>query len=324
MNHILCLGSSHTEGGWADDDLLTHSETKQFHRSWPGQLEQWLTDHDRDCRVINLGEASFSVTQYPFKLIMALQEWPITQVIVEVNTPHKHDIEISEQLHGHTVKGHTVSDRWSYATSELGRVNADIEKTRPYRTSVSAQEAADYYHTLRSLPTQNVSSSHTLMRLARELRDGVLPDKVKTWVHNKLKHITDHMTGTDRALEMLTDHLYFQAVYSDLSDHAIIEYCSHIDHIIEICSVKQIPCWLWFMHDTQDWHSHAVYQHTFKPRWQGHWLMDQELYALKPRLEQQHDSDQISSWLGDAIHFRTEMWSQWIDQEIGPWLINKL
>ena len=160
MRTILCLGSSHTEGNDAPDG----DEWKPFDHSWPGQLEAWLQAQGTECQVVNAGEASYSIEQYPLKLQLALQQWPVTDVIIEANTMHKLDVEITDQLHGHRIRGTQLEDRFSIATAK-GRTT-NIENTRPYRTSVSTTEAVDYYTCLlytspspRDLSTSRMPSS---------------------------------------------------------------------------------------------------------------------------------------------------------------------
>lgn len=324
MTHILCLGTSHTEGGWSNDPLMPHAETKQFQYTWPGILEQWLNDNGQEATVINMGEASYSISQYGFKLIESIKRWPIDTVLIEVNTPHKLDIEISEQLHGKTVKDHTLESRYSFATNQ-GRTPF-VEKSRPYRTSISSQEAVDYYQTLHAINWKdpNISHSSTLTRLSREIREGMLPDQVQNWVKEKIQKLIDHMPGTDRALEILTDYMYFQSVYCDLSDDSIIRYLSDIDHMVQICKNHNVKCWLWFMHPSEEWNSHPVYVNTFKSRWSDSWLFDHELYDLKAYLESRYSDSEIRSMLGDTTHYKSVMWQQWIDRDLGPWLKDKL
>lgn len=314
MRTILCLGSSHTEG------IENGHKQKPFELSWPGQLEAWLKQHGQDCCVINAGEASYSIEQYPFKLLLSLQQWPITDVIVEANTMHKLDIEITEQLHGHRIKGTTLQDRYSIATSE-GRTPM-IEKSRPYRTSVSTTEAVDYYTSLRQIndAPKNVD---TIARIATEMRDGILNDEVRSSVVRKLSAIADHMPGTDRALEMLVDYMYFRAVYESVSDANIIRYLQAIDHLTEICSSRNINCWMYFQHDTQEWSNSTVFESVYKTKWQHNWLMDHERFAFKPWLEDTYTRDQIHAWLVDSIHFDVTPYKIWIDQQVGPWLVEQ-
>ena len=314
MRTILCIGSSHTEGGY-DGDV----NTKEFFDSWPGILETWLHSNGHEDDVINLGEASYSVDQYPFKLIESVKRWPITDVIVEVNTQHKLDIEISEQLHGDKVKGTALEDRYSVATRQ-GR-SPFVEKDRKYRTSVSSTEAVDYYNTWR--PGSQHAKSYTVKQKADEMRDGQLNPQVKTWVKEKLEKITNNMVGTDRAMDILLDHMYFRAVYDSLSDHSIIKYCSQIDHMVEICKRNNINVHLWFMHETTEWSNHSVYKNTFRDRWQDCWLFDKELYAHKPWLLREYSREQIQEWLADSIHFKPPCYKDWINKHLGPWLLSK-
>jgi hypothetical protein len=314
MRTILCLGSSHTEG---NED--THKQ-KPFELSWPGQLDAWLQDHDTDCQVINAGEASYSTEQYPIKLQLALQQWPITDVIIEANTMHKLDVEITEQFHGHKITGTRLQDRFSIATRE-GRT-AVIEKSRPYRTSVSTTEAVDYYtsyYKTKNSP-QNVD---TIKRIATEMRDGILNDDVRSSVIRKLSTITDHMPGTDRAVQLLIDYLYFRAVYESVSDANIIRYLQTLDHLTEICAGRKINCWIYFQHNTDEWSESTVFKSLFQPKWQNNWLLDQERFAYKPWLEKTFTKDQVQGWLVDPIHYDMAPYKIWIDEHVGPWLVEQ-
>jgi hypothetical protein len=319
MHHqrrILCLGSSHTEGGFDPKTL-----TKPFENSWPGYLEHWLRSQDRHCDVINLGEASYSIEQYALKLLMSLQRWPdITDVIVEFNSMHKIDVEISEQLHGNKVVGPAIEDRWTVATNQ-GRTPF-TDKQRTYRTSVSNTEAVDYYtsyYKTKHSP-QNVD---TIKRIATEMRDGILNETTKQYVIDKLGHLVEHMPGTDRALEILMDYMYFRAVYESMSDHNVIKYLQNIDHITEICRNANINCWMYFQHPTDEWSGSDVYKNVFKPRWSNNWLLDKERFALKPWLIETHGEETVKSWLADSIHFVMEPYEKWIQTQLGPWLISQ-
>lgn len=318
MHHqrrILCLGSSHTEGGFDPNTL-----TKPFEHSWPGYLEHWLRSQDRHCDVINLGEASYSIEQYALKLLMSLQRWPdITDVIVEANTMHKIDVEISEQLHGNKVVGPAIEDRWTMATNQ-GRTPF-TDKQRIYRTSVSSTEALEYYETLYRI--HNKQEVDTIRRMATEMRDGILNETTKQYVIDKLGHLVEHMPGTDRALEILVDYMYFRAVYESVSDHNVIKYLQNLDHITEICRNNNINCWIYFQHPTDEWSGSDVYKNVFKPRWSNNWLLDKERFALKPWLIETHGEETVKSWLADSIHFVMEPYEKWIQTQLGPWLISQ-
>ena len=308
------MGSSHTEG-----NENTHKQ-KPFELSWPGQLHTWLREHDCDCQVINAGEASYSIEQYPLKLQLALRQWPITDVIIEANTMHKLDVEITEQFHGHTITGTQLQDRFSIATAE-GRTPV-IEKSRPYRTSVSTTEAVDYY-------TSYYKTKHTphnvdtIRRIATEMRDGILNDDVRSSVIRKLSTITDHMPGTDRAVQLLIDYLYFRAVYESVSDANIIRYLQTLDHAVEICAARGINCWIYFQHNTDEWSNSTVFTSLFRPKWHSNWLLDTERFAYKPWLERTFTPEQVQAWLVDPIHYDMEPYKIWIDQHVGPWLISQ-
>lgn len=314
MQTILCLGSSHTEGGHSGD-----RSTKSFENSWPGLLESWLHQQGRDDRVINMGAASYSIENYAYKLLRATEEWNIDHVIVELNTPHKLDIEITPELHDHALPGTAIQDRYTIATRE-GRTGWP-EDGRKYRSSVSTTEAVDYYHTW--FDNTKPADSYTASEMASEMRGGQLSDQERGWVSKKLDGLISCMPGTDRAHEILIDYLYFRAVYESLSDHAIVKYCSQIDHIQEICRNKGIRCTLWLVHDASEWSGSAVYVNTFRQRWKDLWLFDEELYAFKPWLQMNHSAEQIKLWQADAIHWHSDCWKQWVDKHLGPWLTSK-
>ena len=316
MRTILCLGSSHTEG----NDAPNGDEWKPFDHSWPGQLEAWLQAQGTECQVVNAGEASYSIEQYPLKLQLALQQWPVTDVIIEANTMHKLDVEITDQLHGHRIRGTQLEDRFSIATAK-GRTT-NIENTRPYRTSVSTTEAVDYYTTYykTARPDQDVD---TIRRIATEMRDGILNEDVRASVIAKLSTITDHMPGTDRAVQMLIDYLYFRAVYESVSDANIIRYLQNLDHIIEICAGRHINCWIYFQHDTDEWSNSTVFRSLYQPKWRHNWLLDHERFAYKPWLEKTFPPEQVKQWLVDPIHYDMAPYKIWIDQHLGPWLISQ-
>lgn len=315
MSQILCLGTSHTEGGHSGD-----VNTKSFEQSWPGHLEHHLNRAGDNHSVINMGTASYSCEDYAYKMIRALSEWPIDTVIVEFNTPHKLDIEITPDFHSHGAPGPKITDRWSVATRE-GR-SGWPEKQRPYRTSVSTTEAVDYYHTW--FGATKINQGYTFNQMAQEMRHGQLTDMERGWVREKLAHIVKSMPGTDRAEEILLDHLYFRAMYESLSDHAIVRYCSQIDHMVTECQRRGISCYLWCVHETDEWSQSDVYQHTFRDRWKHNWLFDKELWAFKPWLLANHSTDQITEWKADGIHWHSECWQQWVDQHMGPWVASCL
>lgn len=315
MSHILCLGSSHTEGGHSGNP-----DTKSFDASWPGLLEAQLNHWGRSDSVINLGTASYSCEDYAYKMIRALDEWPCHTVIVEFNTPHKLDVEITPELHQYPTVGPMIQDRWSVATRS-GR-SGWPEQNRPYRTSVSSTEAVDYY--TQWFDHRGPDRSYTIREMSEEMRNGQLSDQERGWVRDKLGHIIQCMPGTDRAEEILLDYLYFRAVYESLSDHHIVKYCSQIDHMVTECERRGINIWLWCVHDSSEWSTSPVYQHTFRSRWSSHWLFDQELWAFKPWLTGSHSPQQIRAWQADAIHWHSECWSQWITKEMAPWLIQHL
>jgi len=318
MNTILCLGTSHTEGGWQG-----LRETKTPDQAWPGLLERHLGDQHR---VINLGEASYSMEQYAFKLINALNTWPdITHVICELNTIGKLDVEITGDLHHQALTDladyHPIHSRYTVAT-QAGRTWPT--HSRPYRTSVSSQEAVDLYmawHQLTEISPEVTVDSVTDM--VQELRQGIISEQEKQWVNSKLSRITQHMPGTDRAMQILIDYLYFRAVYQDRSDHELIRHLSHMDHLSAVCDQHDIPIWFWQMHDAW-WVDHCVYTHTFRDRLAHRWLWQDDQHAVKPWLMQRFSQAERQEFMGDSIHFLPVAWQTWVEERLAPWLIPNL
>lgn len=314
MKTILCLGTSHTEGGWQG-----RMETKTPNNAWPGILEDHLgAGH----RVINLGEASYSMEQYAFKLIGALNEWPhITHVICELNTIGKLDVEITSDLHQQSLNNltdyHPIHTRYTVATQQ-GRTWPT--QHRPYRTSVSSQEAVDFYMAWHQLT--DISADITVDSVAdmvEELRQGIIGTQEKQLVKDKLERITRLMPGTDRAMQILLDYLYFRAVYQDRSDHELIRHLSHMDHLSAVCDQHQIPIWFWQMHDAW-WVDHCVYTHTFRDRLASRWLWQDDQHAVKPWLMQRFRTKHTSEFMGDSIHFLPVAWDIWVTERLIPWL----
>jgi hypothetical protein len=159
--------------------------------------------------------------------------------------------------------------------------------------------------------------------MATEMRDGILNDNTKQFVINKLGNLVEHMPGTDRALEILVDYMYFRAVYESVSDRNVILYLQHIDYITEICRNNNINCWLYFQHPTDEWSKSDAYNNIFKPRWSNNWLLGKERFAFKPWLIETHGEETVKSWLADSIHFVMEPYEKWIQTQLGPWLISQ-
>lgn len=318
MSHILCLGTSHTEGGWQG-----RRETKTHLNAWPGLLEQWLFQQGHDHSVINMGEASYSMDQYAYKLITALDRWPdITHVIVEINTMGKLDVEITQDLHHQSMPhGDSIDARWPWSTRSH---RSWPSESRPYRTSVSSQEAVDLYmawHQLKSLGQELTVDS--VSRRMFELSQGIITPEQQNWVHDKLDGITQHMPGTDRAMDILLDHLYFRAVYCDRSDHDVIRYLSQIDHMIHVCDSRDIPIWIIQVHEPW-WLEHPVYAESFRARWRDRWLYHDDSMAIKPWVKREFGDQPRDTYMGDAIHFLPTVWQRWVEQQLGPWLIQQI
>ena len=71
MNKIVCLGSSHTEGGW-------QGKNKEFENSWPGKLQEYLGE---TAQIINCGEASFGIDFWPTKVINIINKSAYTLAV---------------------------------------------------------------------------------------------------------------------------------------------------------------------------------------------------------------------------------------------------
>lgn len=314
MNKIVCLGSSHTEGGW-------QGKNKEFENSWPGKLQEYLGE---TAQIINCGEASFGIDFWPTKVINIINEYKPTHMIMEINTKHKIDVEVSSEFTGKSAEKsknyHPLFTRQNVSSSQ-GRTD---QKYWPNRTSVSGGEAVDYYNTFYNLSKDDVEKYYggnyprAIADVYSDINDGLLTDAEKNWVKQKLQEMLDAMGGNQKDLELLVNYLYFRAVYYDDSDQNIANYLQNINNIRMICNENNVKLTCFTMHG-KSWVSSQVYKDAYKDKFKDLWLFDDINFQLKGWVWQRFGRNNKDT-LGDSIHYYPWVFKTWVDEMLGPWL----
>jgi len=314
MNKIVCLGSSHTEGGWG-------GKNKEFENSWPGQLQQYLGSSSE---VINCGEASYSIDFWPTKVINIINEINPTHILIEINRKEKLDVEVTSEFTGESVNSsknyHPLYTRQDVSSSK-GRTN---NKRWPNRTSVSNGEAIDYYNIFYNLSKKDIEEYYggsypkAIAESFQDVSSGVLTDVEKSWVHDKLNDMLKAMGNRKKDLELLLNYLYFRAVYYDNSDQDISNYLQNINNIRMICKENNVKLRCFTMHD-KPWLGSQIYKDAYKDKFKDIWLFDDNLFQLKGWVRERYGND-YQSTLGDSIHYYPWVFKTWIEEKLGPWL----
>ena len=314
MNKIVCLGSSHTEGGW-------QGKNKEFENSWPGKLQEYLGETSQ---VINCGEASFGIEFWPTKVINIINEYKPTHMLIEINRKEKLDVEVTSELTGKSCSDtndyHPLFSRQNVSSLE-GRTN---KKYWPNRTSVSNGEAIDYYNTFYQLSKDDIEKYYggnypqAIAELYSDVNDGLLTDQEQDWVKGKLQDMLDAMGGNKKDLELLVNYLYFRAVYYDNSDQDISNYLQNINNIRMICNENNIKLRCFTMHE-KTWLNSQVYKDAYKDKFKDLWLFDDIKFELKSWVWQRFGRNNKDP-LADSIHYYPWVFKTWIEEMLGPWL----
>ena len=314
MNKIVCLGSSHTEGGW-------QGKNKEFENSWPGKLQDYLGD---SAQVINCGEASFGIDFWPTKVINIINEYKPTHMLIEINRKEKLDVEVTSELTGkscsNTKDYHPLFTRQNVSSTQ-GRTN---KRYWPNRTSVSNGEAIDYYNTFYKLSKDDIEKYYggnypqAIAESFYDIESGVITDAEQSWVKDKLQDMLDAMGGNKKDLELLINYLYFRAVYYDNSDQDISNYLQNINNIRMTCNENNVKLRCFTMHD-KTWLDSQIYKDAYKDKFKDIWLFDDVKFELKKWVQQHYGKD-YKDTLGDSIHYYPWVFKTWVDEMLGPWL----
>ena len=314
MNKIVCLGSSHTEGGW-------QGKNKEFQNSWPGKLQEYFGE---TAQVINCGEASYSIDFWPTKVINIINEYNPSHMLIEINRKEKLDVEVTSELTGNSVlktkKYHPLFTRQNVSTSQ-GRTN---QRHWPNRTSVSNGEAIDYYNTFYKLSKKDIEEYYggdyprAISESFEDVSSGVITDAEKEWVRDKLQDMLDAMGGNKKDLELLINYLYFRAVYYDNSDQDISNYLQNINNIRMICEENNVKLKCFTMHE-KTWLTSQIYKDAYEDKLKDIWLFDDIKFELKKWIQIRYAHD-YETTLADPIHYYPWVFETWIEEKLGPWL----
>ena len=314
-NRIACFGSSHTEGG------LGWSRDKEFINSWPGQLHARLTDTD----VLNVGQSSFSIDFWPTKLLNVIDYYNPTHVIMEINIKEKLDFEITPDLTDQRCR-----DSKDYHPL-LSRQNVSSPKGRtqqvnwPNRSSVSPQEAVEYYNAFYSI-TEDQELEHwkgdlpsMIQKMYLDSKGGTITDYERNVVKGKLQEILDSMGDKEGDLEMFLNYLYFRAVYETNSDTNIATYLQNINNMRMICNEHNIKLKAYTMHWQPHVYRSQIYKDNYERILEDIWLFDDVEYSTKQWIQERygkHWRDQLT----DSIHFHPSTYGTWCDEKLIPYL----
>ncbi len=311
---IVCLGSSHTEGGSSAAGI-----PKDFENSWPGKLQE-QTGYD----ILNAGEASYSIDFWPTKLLNVIDYYKPTHLIMEINRPEKLDVEISRDLTEKSPQDakdyHPLLTRQNI-TSATDKTN---QRYWPFRTSVSNSEAIDYYTIFNKLNREDVEEYYNgnfpkaVGDAYNELADGVITDIEKSWVADKLNEIVEGMGGHKKDLDLLINYLYFRAVYYAGSDQDMANYFQNINHMKMICDVNNIKMYCFTMHK-KEWLDNQIYKDNYKKLWKDIWLFNDINFRLKGWVQERF-SDKYKDTLCDSIHYYPWVWEIWCKEMLVPWV----
>ena len=317
MHKIVCLGSSHTEGGW-------QGKNKEFKNSWPGKLQDYFTEAE----VINCGEASYGIDFWPTKVINIINEYKPTHMLIEINRKEKLDVEVTSELTGKsatkTKNYHPLFTRQNVSSLQ-GRTD---QRYWPNRTSVSNGEAIDYYNTFNKLSKKDVEDYYggdypkAIAESFHDIASGVITDAEQDWVKDKLQDMLNAMGNNKKDLELLINYLYFRAVYYDNSDQDVSNYLQNINNIRMICNDNNVKLRCFTMHD-KTWLDNQIYEDAYKDKFKDIWLFDDIKFELK-KWVQKRFADDYQNTLADSIHYHPWVFEAWIKEMLGPWLKENL
>lgn len=315
MNRIACFGSSHTEGG------LGWAESKEFINSWPGQLHDLLEDTD----VLNVGQSSFSIDFWPTKLLNVIEYYKPTHVLMEINIKEKIDFEMCSDLTGKKCSDsnnyHPLLSRQNVSNSN-GRTN---QLYWPHRSSVSPQEAIEYYNAYykitKSMDESNWQGNLPVMinQLYLDEKDNIITDYEKNVVAEKLKDILEGMGNKDGNLEILLNYLYFRAVYETDSDTNIASYLQNINNMRMICAENNIKFKAYTMHWQPNVYKSQIYKDNYEKLLKDIWLFDDTSYSLKDWIKNRWGK-KWKDQLVDSIHFHPNTYRTWCKEMLIPYL----
>ena len=316
---IVCLGSSHTEGGSSAAGI-----SKDFENSWPGKLQE-QTGYD----VLNAGEASYSIDFWPTKLLNIIDYYKPTDLIMEINLPGKLDVEISRDLTEFSPQDdknyHPLLTRQNVSSKESsGNEYGAKTKNWPNRTSVSNSEAIDYYTIFNKLNKKDVEKYYSgnfpkaVAGAYNELATGNISEIEKVWVADKLNDIVEAMGNNKKDLELLINYLYFRAVYYANSDQDMANYFQNINHMKMICDVNNIKMYCFTMHK-KEWLDNQIYKDNYEKLWKDIWLFDDINFRLKGWVKERFKKE-YKDTLCDSIHYYPWVWEIWCKEMLVPWL----
>lgn len=313
---IVCLGSSHTEGGSSAANI-----PKDFENSWPGKLQE-QTGYD----VLNAGEASYSIDFWPTKLLNIIDYYKPTDLIMEINLPGKLDVEISRDLTEFSPQDdknyHPLLTRQNVSSKE----SSAKTKNWPNRTSVSNSEAIDYYTIFNDLKKEDVNNYYNgnfpkaIGDAYNELATGNISEIEKVWVADKLNDIVEAMGNNKKDLDLLINYLYFRAVYYSGSDQDMSNYFQNINNMKMICDINNIKMHCFTMH-SKHWLDNQIYKDNYKKLWKDIWLFNDINFQLKGWVKERFKKE-YKDTLCDSIHYYPWVWETWCKEMLVPW-VNK-
>ena len=322
MKKIVCLGSSHTVGGWAGGN-------DEFEKSWPGILHNYLNANGLEADIINGGECGFSVDLYPTKVLNFYNKYKPDLFLIEYNHTGKIDLEIGSDLTGESVADDPDYDP-IFSRQRISSENGVIDnECWPNRKTVSNSEAIHYYNAYHKMTKQQIEEMHgenlppAIVKLfAEESYLGTLSEYEKDNATNKLDTILKSMGPNKKNAEILINHIYYRAVYESGSDAYAASYIQNIWNIVATCRLLGIDVKFFTMHN-KIWTDNQVYKDTYQELLKNNWLFDNINFALRPWFKK-HYGKEFKKAMGDSIHFYDWAYKAWIDEMLGQEVIQLL
>ena len=325
MKKIVCLGTSHTYGGAEAKDYT-------FYEGWPGQLSKYLETSGIENYVYNGGESSFSSFFYPSKIINFYNEYKPDMFVIEVPDTDKVDVEISSNITGTYINKqknyHPIYSRQRVLTKDWVKGK---QYNWPNRKSISKQECIDFYHgSDTTADVRNFFKGDIPWAVESFYKNANLSNHERDNVKEKFNELYKALGHNDEQFKNMLIYCYFYSVFMDKSDTDVSNYLANLMNIIHTLKEFDVK-FLLFSHCNKQyiepgWISH-IWTDTYekiinKP---SYWLNDDINWSFidwaKKKAE---DKETFLNMHSDKIHFKPEVYTMFIDELLGPQVVNKL